>query len=102
MVIIGSGHSHLISETLESGLAERGDVMFQTLTRSQQRQTSRHPLHLANYHAIIKKQFLGLLWVKVKLIGTQMAVRLLALRTGRTLLPRNGIFMLLVLVSVTD
>jgi hypothetical protein len=32
---------------------------------------------------------------------TQMTVRLLAIRTGRSLLPRNIICMLLVLISVT-
>jgi hypothetical protein len=36
----------------------------------------------------------------VREIGTQMVVMLSALRTGRSLLPRNIIFLLLILISV--
>jgi hypothetical protein len=56
--------------------------------------------HMSTTAPLFNKPLIFTIKVKRKAIGSQMAVRFLALRIGLALLPKNIIFLLLILIYV--
>jgi hypothetical protein len=60
--------------------------------------SSRHWNVAVEAYRVVRYRESHIVWT----VGSQMAARLSSLRTGHTLLPRNIIFLFLVLISVRD